>query len=155
MSQVTFAKKLGKQGCMPLVPVKLGKASKTDLVYYKIRTDSQYVDSLTYNKCIRTFETGDPEHWVSLLQDLQEVWIQNDIEDAIAKYNIVKSVLDGAAWTAFEAQVDLAQVLAAGMTIDEDDVGNGLVAVSNEIFPFRALEDQKKWMRNGLKNLLT
>ena len=136
MSQSNLPKKLGKHGCMPLIQVKLGKASKTDLVYYKIRMDATDVDSLTYNKYIRTFETGDLEHWVVLLQDLQGVWTQNDIDDAPTKYNIVKSVLDGAAWTAFEASVDLAAVQAAGMIIDEDDVDNGLMAVSAEIFPF-------------------
>ena len=117
---------------MPLVPVPLGKPNKDKLVYYRIRTDSTDPDSLTYQKCIRYFETGDPEHWVKTLQDIDEIWSQNDIGDGPTRYNIVKLILDGAAWTAFESKVDLAGIVQAGNNVDMAEVDEGLESVGKK-----------------------
>ena len=99
MSQARIPKKKDRlRPCVPLVPVKLDKAQKIDLVGMKCRIDPTDSDSEVYDKTSRKFSGGEPDEWITVLQDLDEVWTANDTTQPLHRVAIVKTLTRGEAW---------------------------------------------------------
>ena len=90
-------------------------------------------------------------------KDLEELWTQNSINNQGDRVASIASILRGESLTVFEATI-------AELTHPVDDEGDievialskeivlsALNAVAETVFPHRALETQKQWMRRGLK----
>ena len=119
----------------------------------ELKSQAGTAGSSTYKKKIALFDQGTPQEWIDTQRDIFEVWKQNSIavpEDRIA---IIRAVLRGETLTTFESAV-------ADLKLDEngdegpltmDILTGALTEVSRTIFPFRALEAQKQWMRKNLK----
>jgi hypothetical protein len=107
--------------------------------------------TLTYRKSIRTFEEGDPQQWMEIITRLQEIWAQNSITEWTDLSNTKVAILKGDSLTSYEAAMEDNHTnpedgsLMVPMT--EQHIDDALLAVTNQIFPYRALETQKQWIR--------
>jgi hypothetical protein len=86
---------------------------------------------------------------------LREIWNQNSVDDPTDMSNTVAAVLKGDSLTAYEAAVEDLTVDPNDenlrIMITEEHVEEALRAVTNAVFPFRALETQKQWMSKYMK----
>jgi hypothetical protein len=104
----------------------------------------------TYRKSIRTFEEGDPQQWMEVITGLKEIWAQNSITAPTDMSNTAVAILKGDSLTSYETgmkdnRTDLDdKYLMVPMT--EQHIDDALLAVTNQIFPYCALETQKQWM---------
>jgi hypothetical protein len=102
----------------------------------------------TYRKSIRTFEEGDPQQWMEVITGLKEIWAQNSI--TVPMNMSSTAILKGGSLTSYEAAMEdnhtnpEDESLMVPMT--EQHINNALLAVTNQIFPYCALETQKQWM---------
>jgi hypothetical protein len=157
--QVNYKKSPGFVPVIPLVPTKLTTDELKDKSAYITLTlqvsRGTGPGTQNYKKSIRTFEDGDPQQWMDVMTGLREIWLQNYVDDVTDMSNTVGAILKGDSLTAYEAAVedltvnpnDDTQVLP----LTEDHVKNVLRAVSETVFPFRALETQKQWMSKHMK----
>jgi hypothetical protein len=104
----------------------------------------------TYRKSIRTFEEGDPHQWMEVISGLKEIWAQNSITEPTDMSNSAVAILKGDSLMSYET------VMEDNCTNPEDEsfmipmmeqhIDDALLAVTNQIFPYCALEKQKQWM---------
>jgi hypothetical protein len=105
---------------------------------------------------VAKFGSGTPAIWIEVLNSLNKIWTQNVMTTATDREASVKTIVCDDALTAFEASLEESQ------DGDEDDevevlalttemVNVGLTDVSKTIFPHRALEIQKLWMRRAIR----
>jgi hypothetical protein len=105
----------------------------------------------TYRKSIRTFDKGDPQQWMEVITKLKKNWAQNSITVLTDMPNTAVALLKGDSLTSYEAAMEDNRTdpddesLMVPMT--EQHIDNALLAVTNQIFPYCALEAQKQWMR--------
>ena len=59
----------GLRACVPLIPVELADPKKVDLITFDLRLQADDEDSGTYKKTCRKFAHGEPDEWISTLQD--------------------------------------------------------------------------------------
>jgi hypothetical protein len=101
-------------------------------------------------KSIRLFEEGDPQQWMEVITGLNEIWAQNSITVPTDMSNTAVAILKGDSLTSYEAAMEDNRTnpddksLMVPMT--EQHIDNALLAVTNQIFPYCALETQKQWM---------
>ena len=126
---------------------------KTSTISFSLKVRPQGNNEHTYKKILRLFSQGSPFDWLLTLRDIKEVWTQNSVNGAHDRAGVVRAVLRDDAWNQFQTAVDseVAAVEGAGGGMTVEMVENGLKAVSASIFPHRALEIQKLWMRRHMK----
>jgi hypothetical protein len=145
---------------IPLMPTKLSADELKDKLAYIIFTlqisRRAAPGSPSYKKHVRTFEDGDPQQWMEVMTRLREIWLQNSVDDATDMSNTVVAILKGDSLTAYEAAVEDLTVDPEDNTqviqLMEDHVELALRAVSETVFPLRALETQKQWMSKHMKS---
>jgi hypothetical protein len=104
----------------------------------------------TYRKSIRTFDKGDRQQWMEVITGLKEIWAQNSITVLTDMSNTAVAILKGDSLTSYEAAMEDNRTnpddesLMVPMT--EQHIDDALLAVTNQIFSYRALETQKQWM---------
>jgi hypothetical protein len=104
----------------------------------------------TYRESIRTFDEGDPQQWTEVITALKEIWAQNLITVPTDMSNTAVAILKGDSLTSYEAAMEDNRTgpddnsLMVPMT--EQHIDDALFAVTNQIFPYRALETQKQRM---------
>jgi hypothetical protein len=80
---------------------------------------------------------------------LREIWLQNSVDDLMDISNTVVAILKGDSLTAYKAAMEDLTVDPDNNTqvipLMEDHVEKALRAVSETVFPFRALETQKQY----------
>jgi hypothetical protein len=148
--QTTYKKSPGFVPVIPLVPTKLTADELKDKSAYITFTlqvsRGTGPGTLNYKKSVRTFEDGDPQQWMEAMTGLREIWLQNSVDDATDMSHTVVAILKGDSLTAYEAAVEDLTVDPNNNTqvipLMEDHVENALRAVSETVFPFRALETQ-------------
>ena len=111
----------------------------------------------SYKKNMRTFEEGTPQEWMDVLTGLKEIWKQNSVVEPTDQAATIAAILKGDSLTAFDAALEDAR----NPEDDADDdslvemttehIELALRAVTEIVFPFRALEVQKQWMTRYLK----
>ena len=89
------------------------------------------------------------------MQDLREVWTQNSINGPSDHAAIIRAILRDNALAQFVTSIDSQRAAAPNNQLDEAMVEEALKAVSASIFPHRALETQKLWMRRHMKKPIT
>src|SRR5687767_8124083 len=138
---------------LPLLPESLPKDEDSKTSYISMELKSKAggaAASGKYKKVLALFDEGSPQEWIDAQRDLLEVWTQNSITAADDRLAIIKSVLRGESLTTFDAAVEEARKDPADgseMALTIDMVATALSEVSATIFPHRALEIQKQWMR--------
>ena len=132
---------------LPLIEEKIGEVDKAELVTFTLKSKrGGAANSPTYKLSVRRFEEGTPLDFITLLKSLIEIWTQNSLDSGSDRLATVRTLLRGEALTTFEGAID-----ASGQNTDADDVNLALGEVKSEVFPHRALEFQKNWMRRRMR----
>ena len=113
----------------------------------------------SYKKHVETFEEGTPQEWMDVLTGLREIWKQNSVKEPTDRAATVAAILKGDSRTAFDAAMEEIRVNpnhedtegheVLDMTLEHVELA--LRAVTEIVFPFRALETQKQWMNRYMK----
>ena len=102
---------------------------------------------------MKKFEEGNPQEWINLLKDLEEIWKQNSIEGGTDRVSTVRALARGESLTAFESALQDSWMNEAGKEeeITIEHVKIALEAVTTTVFPHpRALEIQKLRMNHRM-----
>ena len=105
----------------------------------------------TYKKKLFRFEEGSPHEWLRTLDDLEELWTQNSVLAGADRLATVRTLLRGDSLSQFESEITDLLANRNFAFVTPAVVEAGLKAVSKAVFPHRALETQKLWMRRGMK----
>ena len=111
----------------------------------------------SYKKNMRTFEEGTPQEWMDVLTGLREIWKQNSVVEPTDQAATIAAILKGDSLTAFDAALEDARNPEDDLGVEElldmtvEHIEEALRAVTEIVFPFRALETQKRWMTRYLK----
>ena len=109
----------------------------------------------SYKKHLALFDEGTPQQWIDTHKDILEVWTQNSIDGPTDRMAIVTAVLRGESLITFEAAITEAKMATDAdgkvLSFSKEMVYEVLAEVTTTIFPHRALECQKQWMRKNLK----
>jgi hypothetical protein len=103
------------------------------------------------------FCEGTVSEWTSFRKAIAELWKQNGLNNAQDKNANICTILRGDSLTGFEERIQelTASVDDTGVTvtmeITSETVEEGLNAVAQMVFLFRALENQKQWMRRRMR----
>jgi hypothetical protein len=145
---------------IPLVKIELpiNKKDKSSYITFelKIRAGTG-AGSPSYKKFMNTFEEGSPQEWMDVLTGLKEIWTQNSVTEPTDRAATVAAILKGDSLTAFDAALEDARNPEDGIGVNallemtEEHVEVALRAVTEIVFPFRALETQKQWMNRHFK----
>ena len=141
--------------CIPLQDNEVVDVDKTSLVTFQLKIRPNGSNDSTYKKAVRRFSEGSPNVWIRTLEDIREIWKQNRVQGGSDRAATVRTILRDDALTVFEAAMETqepeeeGQTAAAAVTVEK--VEQALKAVSESVFPHRALENQKLWMRRHMK----
>ena len=130
---------------------------KTVLVSFELRVSPKSTNTSTYTKSVRRFSEGSPSQWIRTIYDLKEIWSYNLVTDGEDQAAIVRTILRDDPLTVFEgaleAQLEPIEDDEESTEVTPEKVEQAIKAVSASIFPHRALENQKQWMRRTMKKL--
>jgi hypothetical protein len=147
---------------IPLVKIKLDsdRKDKASFITFELKVRAGAgAGTPSYKKSIKTFEEGTPQEWMDVLNGLKEIWKQNSVNGPTDRAATVAAILKGDSITAFDAAMEDARVNPA--LVGEEDpvplpmtlehVDKSLRAVTDIVFPFRAMETQKQWMSRHMR----
>jgi hypothetical protein len=134
-------------------------AHSTEGISYllKQRANSTAASATTYKMYVHRFDEGTVQQWIILRGKLDEIWTQNAVTGPTDQLATVRSILRGESLTCLNAHIQEnstatnAQGVIANVPLTNAGVLEGLHAVAETVFPFRALSNQKLWMRRGMK----
>ena len=124
---------------------------KTSTISFTLKVRPGGNNEHTYKKTLRLFHEGSPFDWLLTMRDLREVWTQNSINGLTDRAAIVRAVLRDDALAQFATSLEAQRKEAADNQLTVEMVEAALSAVSASVFPHRALENQKLWMRRHMK----
>ena len=152
-------RKLKRSGAItpviPLIPEKklTMEQDKGNYLTFELKKRVGQPESSTkYKKHVRRFEEGTPQQWLDLLKDLEEVWTQNSMTGGTDRASTVRALVKGESLVTFEAAIQDDRTTEDGveLPLTLEHVNNGLKAVTVSVFPHRALEIQKLWMKRKM-----
>jgi hypothetical protein len=135
-----------KAGRTIVPPITLERAERRSLVKgeyleYKLRNTPGDLTSPVYSLSVPFFSTGTCEEWLKFRENLLKVLSGQNVTTGPGKYVVTRRLLQGDALAAFEnAATDLPTETNANF----DEV---LQAVTAHVFPKRAAQLQKRYMR--------
>ena len=101
-----------------------------------------------YKIKVTRFHSGTVDEWIDILDALDEIWKQNSLNKPNDMECVLKLVVRDEALTTYEASIDDQRQDDDGiLPLTADMIYKGLEEVSVQVFPHRALENQKFWMR--------
>jgi hypothetical protein len=109
-------------------------------------------DATEYKKCVRKFEEGNPQEWIDMLRDLEEIWTQNSMAGGPDRDSTVRTLVYGESAVAFETALQDARTAEEGQTspISVEHINQALNTVTETVFPHQALETQQLWMNRKM-----
>jgi hypothetical protein len=131
---------------IPLERPEVKTFKKTDCLTLKLKSDPTNNDSqTTYELTIKFFNTGTPEEWLIFMRDFQRVLVGQNIVDGPAKYAMIRRLILGDTLAVFNK--------AATTQGAENNANFEIVmqAVTAHVFPQRALNYQKRYMRRFMR----
>jgi hypothetical protein len=147
---------------LPLVEEPKDKDKKpkaTNLIEFILKQRAGSTSSApTYKLKVSRFCKGTVWEWISFKKAIAALWQQNSLSDAQDKIANICTILRGYWLTGFEEKI---QELTTSMDdtgetvtleITNETVEEGLNAVAQMVFPFRALETKKQWMQRRMQN---
>lgn len=145
----------GGQPCLTLEPVsKKEDVDETELVQFslKVRAGSA-ANAPVYKRKVARFESGTPAEWIQVLEALDEIFAQNSVVNAQDRENVIRTILRGDSWTAFESSIQEQRLNIVGepLPLTVEMINNALKAVTNDVFPHRALINQVNWMKRRMR----
>ena len=121
--------------------------SKDKYQSYKCRTTPTDKDSPTYEIAVPYFGDGTPEKWIQFLRLLKQVFKGQGDSTGPARFVKARQLLVGNALTSFESHVSSID----GHTETLASFKLAMMAVSQDVFPKRAAQTQKRYLRRYLR----
>ena len=125
-NETTTGFKGGLQPCLTLVPPTKKDVDETEIIEFslKLRAGSG-ANAPTYKRKVARFNGGSPAEWIEVLEALDEIFTRNGLTTPHDQENIVRTILRGDAWTAFESslqeQKENAENPAEPLPLTQDD----------------------------------
>jgi hypothetical protein len=151
---------IGGQPCLTLAPAVKSDVDETELVQFtlKVRAGSS-TNAPTYKRKVARFNSGTPAEWIAVLEALEEIFAQNSVVTALDRENVIRTILRGDSWTAFESSIQESRVNVENLTeplaLTVEMVNIALKAVTTDVFPHRALLNQLNWMKRRMRKPAT
>jgi hypothetical protein len=143
---------------MALIEEKIDKDASRDVIEFLVKQRAgSGATAPSYKLKVARFNEGTVEDWIRVRKAISELWRQNSISSAKDRVANVTAILRGESLTVFEAKIEELtngedeDGAVVDVPVDEAIVLSGLNAVAETVFPHRALETQKQWMRRGMK----
>ena len=133
-----------------IAPITLACPEKPELVKgqyitLKLRSNPAEPGSPTYDLPLPYFVQGTPEEWLRFMRNLKKAIAGQNVTTGPTKYTLCKRVLEGDALAAFNSAAEL-----RGNETNEH-FEECLADVTAHVFPARALQSQKRYMRRFLQ----
>ena len=146
------------QAILPLIPkvIDAKDQDKTKLIQLEVKDHAGEVGSKTYKRYIRIFEEDSAQEWIELIQNMRIIWNQNGTVGGRDRAAQFRAALAGDSLSTFDSYIDDQRlnpdpVDPTPIPYTPEMVENAIQAVSANVFPFQALENQKRWMQRELK----
>jgi hypothetical protein len=143
---------------LPLIEEVVDKAKAMDVIEFFAKQCAGSISTgPTYKVKVQRFNKGTVSEWIAVRKSIKELWDQNSITSQPDRIANICSILRGKSLTGFEEKIDkLTNIMLPDGTVttvalSDVIVEAGLNTVAETIFPHRALETQKLWMRRGMK----
>jgi len=121
-----------------------GTLEKGTYLTIKLRSDPSNKDSVTHDFAVPFFSSGGPEEWILFRKNLKRVFTGQALTSGPAQYQMTRSLLEGDALSHFETAA------AAQTSETVDSLKKCLNDLTSYVFPERAEQQQKRWMRRQL-----
>ena len=138
----------GKRFVAPPIPLArpvTPELKKNEYLVMKLRSDPTDPASQTYDLTIKYFSTGTPEEWLIFRRDVSRVLVGQNITTGPAQYAMIRWLIVGDTLAVFNAA---ATKRGAEST---DNFKLCLRDVTTHVFPQRALNRQKRYMRRYMR----
>jgi len=112
---------------------------------YKLRNVPEDESSPTYELSVPYFGTGTPEEWLKFRKNLEKVVVGQNVTTGPGRYTVARRLLEGDALASFDqgARLHGAESIPNFKRCLDD--------VTKHVFPKRALQTQKRYMRRFLR----
>lgn len=144
----------GGQPCLTLVPATKSDVDETELVQFTLKVCAGSATP-TYKRKVARFTSGTPAEWIAILEALDEIFAQNSLVAALDRENVIRTILRGDSWTAYESSIQESRSDPENegeqLDLTVEMVNIALKAVSSEVFPHRALVNQVAWMKRRMR----
>ena len=119
--------------------------SKDKYLTFKLRSNPADEHSTMYELTVPFFSSGTPEELLDFIKNVEKVFVGQNMTAGPARYSLLRRVLQGDALAAFNR--------AATATGNEtnDHLKTCLTELKKHIFPQKALNNQKRYMRRFLR----
>ena len=130
---------------------------KSTYVTYDLPTKAGPITAgiLKFKKNVRTFEGGTPQEFVDVIQAIREIWKRSSLGGAEDRLNIITTLILGEDFdtvsVALETDLAEEQEDNAEAELSVAHIETALKQLAVRVFPFRALENQKRYMTHGMK----
>jgi hypothetical protein len=155
-SKIPRVKKSGRLlPVLPLIPYKKSNVDeeKGRYIAFELKTRvGQPSDATKYKKFVRKFKEGNPQEWINMLKDLDEIWTQNSMTWGTDRASTVRALVRGENAVALETAIQDYINTTEGETvpISTEYVQESLKKVTETVFPHRALETQQLWINRKM-----
>ena len=134
------------------------KPKATDVIEFVLKQRAgSTATAPTYKLKVTRFCEGTVSEWIDFRKAISELWRQNGITNMQDRVANISTILRGDSLTGFEEKIqelttttDESGVLVT-IEVTDETVTASLNAVAQMVFPFRALETQKQWMRRRMR----
>ena len=145
--QRTFNRSAMIKPPLPLEKVKSPRYEKHQVQTFKCRVDPTDDKSSQYEIAVPFFDSGTPEEWIYFQRCLERAFSGQGDTTGPQQYKKTRMLLQGEALTAFEAHVST----TAGHSESVNSLKEALGAVTNSVFPKKAAQVQKRFLRRFLR----
>lgn len=120
--------------------------SKEDRLSFKLLTTPSDPESITYDVKTYAFNDGSPEEWLEHVKTYRKITTGQNITNGAPAFAMLKQLLKGKALTVFE-RIKIDEAYTNSM----DNVEKMLDKLTEEIFPERALQKQRRGLRRYVR----
>ena len=144
------------QPIVPLVPPKPSSEAqdRTNFITFELKVIAGSDSAGKYKKQVRLFDDGTPDEFITTLNDLDDIFKQNKVEQPSDQNALIESVLKATSkenYITFMEEVRGLNKVGKVPPIEEDSIEEAIQMMCHEIFPYRALDRQKSWMKRNMR----
>jgi hypothetical protein len=103
---------------------------------------------------LRKFDEGTPQKWIDTIKALlEEIWTQNSMNGGTDRASSARAIVKGESLVCFKLPCNMLRENGEGEAapIAPEHVAIAIRAVTQSVFPHRALEIQKLWMSRNMR----
>ena len=123
---------------------------KGEYLAYRLRNDPTDESSPTYELAVPYFNTGTCEEWLKFRANVNKVLLGQHVTTGPAKFLVARRLLHGDALSVFNAALE-----DAGLTETNASYELCMDALARHVFPKRAAQLQKRYMRRFVRKPVT